>query len=76
MLPPEILIRFAAKTLTVLARVEIDVAVSERAAADGVPADAHGRDGRDLAEEFDEQRLVHARSQIADVQRRHGRDGG
>ena len=50
MLPPEILIRFAAKTLTVLARVEIDVAVSERGAADGVPADAHGHNGRNLAE--------------------------
>ena len=50
MLPPEILIRFAAKTLTVLARVEIDVAISERGAADGVPADAHGHNGRNLAE--------------------------
>ena len=50
MLPPEILIRFAAKTLTVLARVEIDVAVSKRGAADGVMADAHGRNGCDLAE--------------------------
>ena len=30
--------------------MEIDVAVSEWGAADGVTADAHGRNGRDLAE--------------------------
>lgn len=56
------LVRFASKTLTVLARVEINVAISERDAANGVPANTHGRDGSDLAEDSDKHRLVHAPS--------------
>jgi hypothetical protein len=59
--------------LTVLARVEVNVGVAERPVVGHVAADAHGRDGRNLAEDREQLALCHVHREIADVQRRDRR---
>jgi hypothetical protein len=59
--------------LTVLARVEVDVGAPGRPVVGHVPADAHGRDGRNLAEHREELALCHVLREITDVQRRDRR---